>query len=418
MVTCKSCQTKNSLDSRFCRNCGVGLPEDEIKVEREQLDLLLAEGYKKLSAGETEEAALIASAAIVSDPSSASAMSLLAMTHERRGEMAEALECYERVLEINPDSALDKIRITQLRTTLAAHAKAKPAPDRRTALVGALAAVIFVSCLGGAIAMMNQGKPSGTVASKETASANQMLEEGFTNPNVAAANPNAANNAAGNQGTQPPNNNPNNAGNGAAGNNSSAPGPIASNPGNRLPDISVPPVRIEPTGPINPNPTGNQNNTTGNQGNGSNSTNTSGGNRGNDGIDPKIDDGSKPAEPAKPKDDPGVIEIKRSGGGGPNLGGSTDVDRPNDSANLLKQAREQFQLGRFDGAASLYERAVKNGASGGSVHQRFGQCYEKLGRKADAIASYNRAVQAYEASQNAAGLESCRQALKILQGSE
>ena len=66
---------------------------------------------------------------------------------------------------------------------------------------------------------------------------------------------------------------------------------------------------------------------------------------------------------------------------------------------LIRVARDRYAKGEFESAASAYEKAIKAGASKGSSNQRLAQCYEKLGRKDEAVSAYKKAMSAFEAQQ-------------------
>lgn len=155
MVSCKHCLTQNSLDSTFCRRCGTALPEDEILAAKEKLDVLIGQGNTSFNEGRTDEALAVADTALLSNPTSTTALSLKSLCHERRGELAEALECADQIVELNPDSELDKIKRNQLRSKLAISVQlATQPPDKRPALIGAVAAVVLVICVGIAAAKL------------------------------------------------------------------------------------------------------------------------------------------------------------------------------------------------------------------------------------------------------------------------
>jgi hypothetical protein len=138
---------------------------------------------------------------------------------------------------------------------------------------------------------------------------------------------------------------------------------------------------------------------------------------GRDGDDPTPREEVTKDSQAKPSD-PGIVEISISKG---NPAGGT---LGNGKEALIHTARNQFQLGNNDAAARTYSRALRSGADQGSTNQRLGQCYERLGQTSEAIEAYQRAAAAYEADLKAGGdnprvsaaLESCRQAIKVLQG--
>lgn len=414
MVECIACQTKNSLDSKFCRNCGKGLPADLLQSERQKLDDLLSEGYKAFSSADTETAMLIAQNAVQADPSSVSAHSLLGMCHERAGNYAEALDCYERVLELNPDSALDRIKVGQLRQRITSHLTVETKPNRGLALAAAAATVVFVISIGAVIALNNKPKPVASLSGSDIGQANQIT--GFESESHVGANQEqpVTNNSAQqpNQGVQTGTggqvNPPANPNNGSSRVNVPTGGlPVTPYTGTQLPNpTEVPPVRIE--GPI---PKGEPS-----------KGNETGPVQAPPEPDPTFEEAK---EDVKPKDDPGVIMIKRSGGGATKVGGSQTIpEKTNDNASVSRRAREAFQLGKFDDAARLYEGALRQGADPASTNQRLAQCYEKLGRTADAIAAYNRAISAYQNAISAGGdsarlqvaLDSCKRAVKVLGG--
>ncbi|MFX9058156.1 hypothetical protein ABTN75_20125, partial [Acinetobacter baumannii] len=59
------------------------------------------------------------------------------------------------------------------------------------------------------------------------------------------------------------------------------------------------------------------------------------------------------------------------------------------------------------------------------TNQRLGGCYEKLGRKDDAVTAYRRAITAYEAQNNKKpearlerAIQACRKAIEVLEAGE
>lgn len=399
VVACKRCNSSNSLDSKFCRQCGAALPEEDLALALAELDALIAEGFRAFNEGRTEEAMLISASAVESNPSASSAVSLQGMCHERVGEVAEALECYEKVVSLNPGSALDKIKVTQLRNQLAGRSLEVEAPNRRRALAGALSAVVLVVAIGSLAAVLTGNRPKDDLASNDQGAGSL---QGFdaAPPGAGAATP-----------EQP-----------AAGTPTPAPGgpPVSPQiqipapfPGGVLPrvgDEGTLPVRID--GPIGNPPIARPTED-------ANRDRTPNGVR-QDPVDTELPMGPPLREP--PKENPGVIDIRVSTGGPrPSVGGT--APNPNGLEALGRTARQQYQLGKFNDAARSYEQLLKSGGDAASTNQRLGQCYEKLGRKPDALSAYTRAVSAYEAqvkagkSESQFALDACKQALKVLQGS-
>ena len=86
------------------------------------------------------------------------------------------------------------------------------------------------------------------------------------------------------------------------------------------------------------------------------------------------------------------------------------------------RARQFFNSGDYAKAAKAYEDALAAGAEPASTNQRLGQCYQRLGRKADAKRAYENAVRYFTAQVQASpdsvtlrtALQACQQALKAL----
>ncbi len=152
MVVCPDCQAHNSVDSVFCKRCGVKLPNDVVREAQQVIQQNLSQGYILFNEGKTEEALVIANDALFGDPESCSALALKGMCLERDGRMAEGLSCYEHALTINPDSALDRIKVNQLRNMLASEilvkAKNDPKIDMKRLKASAGLAAVALLCLG------------------------------------------------------------------------------------------------------------------------------------------------------------------------------------------------------------------------------------------------------------------------------
>lgn len=417
MIGCKHCQTLNSLDSVFCRKCGTSLPDAELQEAKEKLDLLIAEGTHSFNEGRIDEAFAIAESAAVSNPVSVNALALKGMCHERRGEIAEALEAYEQVVQLNPDSALDKIKLNQLRNLLVARTQPTPVPDRRLASIAAVAASVLVICLGalGATYLNKQN------TAQDLAKANvdqKPIGDAGAPENTEQPAGDLQNTTPENQATPQ----------GLGGTKIGEVPPVKQDQGTGLqsvPDDTV--LRpLVPQGPIGtglPAPVG-----------GSGATQVpSGGNtvaqtNNNEAGKPELDPQPTTPPAVNAEEDPGIIEIKVTRGGTPVVGGGEDASAANANANgaeaLLRTARNQYETGNFGGAANSYERALRFGADTGLVNQRLGMTYERLGRKDDAIAAYTKAVQSLESAvakgqtSKQRALDSSRAALATLKGGQ
>lgn len=400
MVACKKCDSMNSVDGAYCKKCGASLPEEEIEASRAKLEELVKEGFQIYSEGRTEEARAVAESALLTNPAMAEALSLKGVCHEREGEIAEALECFERVVELNPHSTLDRITINRLRNKLSVPAEAiAPPPNRRLAFAGAIATTALVLALGGVFgtiranaANKSQPRPTGLVdAGVGTALA--PLQQ----PAQQSAQGDAA--VRGEVAGSPPEGND-------AGQPSRKPGgseiKVPSFSGPALPGVTDDgnkPITLDVRG-IRDGKSADPSNQASRPGGGLQDPN------------PTAQGSSTP--PAK-QEDSGVIEIKVTTGGNKSSGGSEPTGGQGVRA-LLEAANAKFTLGRYAEAAQAYQSALAAGAKPGSANQRIGDCYKHLGQRDAAIAAYSRAAKAYESDGNARAAEVCRQAVRDLGG--
>jgi len=421
MIACPNCSTQNTLDSLFCRRCGAGFSEDLLKEEQAKLEASVAKGMDLLHDGEVSEAFVIAEASILTNPSYPLGYALKGMAHEKRGELAQALDCYETVVSLNPDSAIDRIKLNQLRTVIQNRANQTPEPDRRTAAVIAVASVILFAGIGwGIIEMSKAGKSEqvATTAGDRFAQGNEFNNPALgTNPGVnptsqpgvdpAGKVPPAGANQPTNQpnpGDVPP------VRHGAQDRgNSQRTGFPGSVPRPSI-EGNLPPAPVDFSGPI----TGNVNPA---QGNGFRGTGQGANNQG--GTQPKQpvtdsgqkggrDDDPEPDINQKSRKDPGRIEIVPSAGQntGPAIpgGGAVVPDRDptpsnNDGRgqeNYRRIGDQQYQSGNLENAAKSYEQALAGGGDRGSISMRLGDVYKRLRRNADAANAYRNAIEAYE----------------------
>lgn len=404
-LSCPACQTSNALDSLFCRACGTALPDDIRQALKAENMQLLQDGQRLLVLNRGEEARKVAESILEVEPENADAMALLGDAYERDGMLEDALATYERVVELRPDSPLDRIRAAQIGKTLAARQLAVEAPRERRNLVGAAAmAILLLFSVGAALTIASrpaaQETPSNTTPETTGPTAFRSVAPVPTGPETTAA-PQAQTPAPGTSGLVASNtpNPPSAAIQGPLGGRSTPTNDPGYAPLSPNMPVNVSPSGAQPTAPVTqpqpeiPAP--------------SNTTAESGG---------------TPAEAAA-QDDPGSIEIRVHPGARP-AGNNPGSEQPASGSvdNLIRQARDLYTQGKFSDAARLYETALQRGASKGSTNQRLAQCYEKLGRRADAVAAYQRAIAAYESQINAgqgsariqAALETCRAALRAL----
>lgn len=129
-MICNRCGNRNPLNSKFCRFCGSKLdepgaakplPEEEFyvpqatPVDHERVQRLLDEAFAQSEKGEIGAALHACKEALVIDPRSVPVHSLLGLLYERVGEKEKAIAEYERVLQLNPDSALEREALARLR---------------------------------------------------------------------------------------------------------------------------------------------------------------------------------------------------------------------------------------------------------------------------------------------------------------
>lgn len=429
MVSCTQCNTPNTLDSTFCKRCGTSLGSDAIVEAQTKLDKLIDEGNALFTKGNIEEAMGVAELAVETNPNSVPGLLLKTICHERKGELALALECAERIVELNPESELDRIKRNALRTKLQASVAPAEAPDTRMAFVGALAAIVLIASLG-VFVSRNMTKGGEAVATRtnegtigQTLPAQRQQTQPEATPQGNGQNPGQAPAPA-----------PNVPQNGANNPGPDDVGPITSRSngtGNRANDQVVLPKagatlpapdggtqQIEPFDPnkiqIRPDAA-------------SGSETTTPPKRDPDEpqpVPPKNVTTTVPIEADKPADN-GVIDIKLHNGPTRRVIGGSEPISGNGLETLVRVGSQQFALGNYGGAAKSYEQAVRSGGDQVILNQRLGQAYERLNRNSEASEAYRRSITAID-REIAAGRgnrqrleqvkEVCQQAIKVLQG--
>src|SRR5438445_10692467 len=130
-MVCPSCGTDNVDNFKFCPECGQRLaaaaspaasagppapaPPPAARVdETAQAARLLEQAFDRYDEGKYDEALGCCQAAIALDPGGSTAHSLLGMIYERMGKTAEAVQQYQLVLRMNPDSIADAIKLESL----------------------------------------------------------------------------------------------------------------------------------------------------------------------------------------------------------------------------------------------------------------------------------------------------------------
>jgi len=412
MISCTQCGRSNSLDSSFCKSCGTAILEDDVLRARALNEELIADGYRLLNEGRLDESQMIAESAIESDPSASTAHALLGDVHERAGQYDEALLAYERVIELNPDSALDRVRVTHLRKLLSQQAHAAPAVDRGRTIAIAVAATVLVASLGAMGALLVGSRPAEKTADAAEKDRSTIVASNDA-PNAMGFGVEVEQPMSTEKAAQPPVNNATKPPVGTA----QAPAgsravPSLPNTGGVLPNPIPNGALVDPNdgGNVPLNPMGNikvrpedpppatrvdpEN------------------------VDPKPDNTTTTTQ-SKPNPPEAVIDIKPTPGASPTRtqgGGEMNLPGPGQAETLVRVGRNQFMTGNYTAAADAYEKAIRAGAPAGSTQQRLAQSYEKLGKKSEAIAAYQRAAKAFEGSGNSSAAAACRQAVRVLQG--
>ena len=123
---CSSCGAKNVAESNFCRQCGRKLDKqapnkiseeafDRALPEEEQVTALLERAYRLRKANDLAGAIGLCKEVLDIRPDSTTAHGLLGQLYEQNGEHDKAVEQYERVLQLNPGSIADRVKLDDLR---------------------------------------------------------------------------------------------------------------------------------------------------------------------------------------------------------------------------------------------------------------------------------------------------------------
>ncbi|MDI9639889.1 tetratricopeptide repeat protein [Kamptonema cortianum] len=410
-IECLECNTQNSADSAFCRGCGVALPTELTEQMRAENKKLLEDGRLLLSEGRIEEARLVTESVLESEPSCAVALTLMGDIYERNGQFAEALAMYEQAVEIRPDSPLDRIRIAHLSKLVeATEIEVTQIPNKRRNYAMAGLAGILLACVGSALILSTPPKAQASSVDSNNSGDSIQSFRSYSPPLNSQTPPSQGQVGAvqsESDVTTPTTRHeprqPNTVG--FRGFGTSRPSGI--------PPVTISPESVPFVGANNGtlSPTGGSSQR---QPSGTEPTTT---------FKPEESD---PPKDTKPKEDPGVIEITvRDGNSNKGtLDGGQSADEGKSVEVLIQKGRNLQAQDDYAAAAAAYEKAIQNGGGSGTTYQRLAQCYEKIGRKSDAISAYRKAIQAFESqiargqgnSRVAASLESCKSALRALGG--
>lgn len=164
-MICPGCQTLNFREYKFCRECGQQLAApppaqptmalDAVPVpvnDDLQMQRLLDEAFRALDAGSLSDAALACQGALALRPESTAAHSLLGLVYERQGEIADAIQQYRIVLDLNPSSRADRAKLDALLGQTGQKKRSgwdfsRPLPKRTLAGAGAVVLVLVTGLL-------------------------------------------------------------------------------------------------------------------------------------------------------------------------------------------------------------------------------------------------------------------------------
>ena len=126
---CSECGAKNQDENNFCRQCGRKLiATSSAKIneeaferalpEEEQKTALLEHAYDRKLAGDLQGAIVLSEEALKLYPQSTEAHSLLGQLHEAGGNRELAIKHYEKVVDLNPGSIADRMKLDLLKNEL------------------------------------------------------------------------------------------------------------------------------------------------------------------------------------------------------------------------------------------------------------------------------------------------------------
>lgn len=400
------------LSSKFCSQCGFATSPDDLVQVQSDMSRMIAEGQKLFGESKLDLALAVAESALAKDPESVEALALKGDCLERKGDLSGALESYEQLVTLKPDSPLDRIRLAQLRRLAATSPlDIVQNPAKKVNILAIGAACVLIASTASAIVLAN--KKEGTPSNQKVAAVDENSSRPFMTPapvptqekDVVKPDPTKGSNPT----LQP---------NGKL--------PEADQQQEPSTSVSRPNMAHVPNSkgiganaassdngfvPISPNVDAIAQN---------NHQNSSGD------PDPKVERPEKEVTKPDNGDHQPIIDIRPSSGSKENINGSGSQVKSdaNEGTALIRVARQYFLAGEYDKAAKAYEKALRTGVSSASANHRLAQCYVNLNRRSDALAAYQRALSAYQRMlESGSGdrrlvesyIEECRQAIKLLQ---
>lgn len=126
MPNCTRCGQPITSDAKYCAHCGARLSVESMpefvpsihganEVRREEsIRRLLDMAFWHNDSGNTGSAMRACAAILAIDPNNVSALSLLGCLYEKQGAIDDAIEAFERVVALSPESTADAAKLDQL----------------------------------------------------------------------------------------------------------------------------------------------------------------------------------------------------------------------------------------------------------------------------------------------------------------
>lgn len=340
----------------------------------------LRDGRQLLAQRRLEEALLVSTELTLACPDQPEVFAFHGDVLDELGKTPEAVTAYERALSLDPDSALDRIRLEQLRGKLDAETDpltAVPTDRRRRALnYAALAAGVVL--VASALASIWLSRPANTEPLASSAPGERVLEsQPFYPPAPVPAD---------SVNVQQPSDNINTADPDLPENVTTTPSEIRVSPVIPGGSDTRPGENSQPTDdgfrPLSPTIV-------------PDNTPSDGATTHTDPNDANAND--TPPEASEPENR-GIVQISPSQGSA-SVGNSQSAGQGSGNSGyatqLFNEGRDAQSRRDYATAARFYEQALRAGLTTGSVYQRLGQCYQNLNRKAEAIRAYEQAIAAY-----------------------
>lgn len=427
-MICSKCGTNNSKSSKFCRECGKRLILESLEMEtgvatepidapdQQSVSDLLYETLKLYERGNLDEAFTKCRLTLGIDPASTSARSLLALIYEKKADLqmiagqaedardylSAAIRQMERVLEANPESVADQEKLRELKAKLYGHGPEKPrsnVPDQLAArlksvpvpIAAAAGTFLFVLVI---LLLITSGHKKPATTAEAPQQPMQQVQQPPVGQNYAArqyappagyqyqqqqSQPPADGAQQATQPTQPPVQQP----------------PVAQQPPTVItyppPQAPMPAYHQSPALPSV--------------------------------RSPMVTIGEPRLRPLNPL--PGARPPVQPGAAKPKIEEPSSRPTPPPAASVekssLEEARKAYGRGDFASAAQLFQGSINSGSDTPENYQLLGTCLYNVGRKAESVAKFERAIQLFQARKSRGegsaaaeqGIRTCRQFMDL-----